>query len=40
MEKTYLQWNFINWITVVLMASIGMMAVGLIVSGIKQYNGS
>lgn len=24
MEKTYLHWNFPNWITVVLMAGIGM----------------
>lgn len=36
MEKTYLQWNIVNWITVVLMASVGAVAVGFIVAGLKQ----
>lgn len=36
MDKFYLQWNLINWITVVLMASIGMMAVGAVTAAIKS----
>jgi hypothetical protein len=37
--KFYLQWNIVNWITVVLMVSIGMLIVGMIASGIRQYSG-
>lgn len=37
MEKTYLQWNIVNWITVVLMASFGALVLGLVVSGLKTY---
>lgn len=40
MDRFYLQWNIVNWITVVLMASVGMMLVGSIVAGLRQYNGS
>jgi hypothetical protein len=36
--KFYLQWNIVNWITVVLMVSIGMLIVGMIASGIRQYS--
>ena len=32
MDRTYLQWNLPNWITVVLMASLGMVAVGAVTS--------
>ena len=39
MEKTYLQWNLPNWITVVLMASFGALFVGFVVAGIRAYNG-
>lgn len=35
--KFYLQWNIVNWITVVLMVSIGMLVVGCLASGIRQY---
>jgi hypothetical protein len=28
MEKTYLQWNVVNWITVMLMATVGVAIVG------------
>lgn len=38
MERSYLQWNIVNWITVVLMASIGMIAVGTVVAGIRHVN--
>jgi len=37
MERTYLQWNFANWITVLLMAGLGAVAIGVIVSGVKTY---
>lgn len=42
MEKVYLQWNVTNWVTVVLMASVGMLAVGAVMAGISAYrnNGS
>lgn len=36
--KFYLQWNIVNWITVVLMAAVGMMVVGAVVSSIRQFN--
>lgn len=38
-SRFYLQWNLVNWITVVLMASIGMMIVAALASGMRQYNG-
>lgn len=37
MERAYLQWNIPNWITVVLMASIGAIAVGTVASGLRRY---
>lgn len=37
MERTYLQWNLVNWITVVLMATLGAMLVGLIAASVKTY---
>jgi len=40
MEPVYLQWNIVNWITVVLMASVGMLFVGAIASGIRAYRGT
>lgn len=39
-ERFYLQWNIVNWITVVLMAAFGMFVVGMIASAIRHYNGS
>lgn len=39
MDRFYLQWNIVNWITVVLMAAVGMIAVGTIVAALRQYNG-
>jgi hypothetical protein len=38
-ERVYLQWNLINWVTVVLMAAIGMALVGFVASGVRQYTG-
>lgn len=40
MEKTYLQWNIVNWITVVLMASFGASVLALIYAGLKTYKGA
>lgn len=37
MERTYLQWNLVNWITIVLMASLGAMLIGFVVAGLKTY---
>jgi hypothetical protein len=39
MDRFYLQWNIVNWITVVLMAAVGMMLIGAVSSGIRQYSG-
>jgi hypothetical protein len=39
MDKFYLQWNLVNWVTVVLMASIGVLLIGAITNGVKQYAG-
>ena len=36
-ERFYLQWNLVNWITVVLMAMVGMILVGAIASAFRQY---
>lgn len=36
-DRFYLQWNLVNWITIVLMAAIGMMVVGAAASAIRQY---
>jgi len=40
MDRTYLQWNLVNWITVVLMAALGMFLAGAVTSGIRAYNGT
>lgn len=37
MEPVYLQWNIVNWITVVLMATVGMLIIGAIGSGFRAY---
>lgn len=37
MERTYLQWNIVNWITVVLMASFGAVVLGFVAAGLKSY---
>jgi hypothetical protein len=39
-EKTYLQWNLVNWITVVLMSTVGVAIVGAISSIVRQRNGT
>jgi hypothetical protein len=37
--KFYLQWNIVNWITVLLMAAVGFVLVGAIASACRQYSG-
>lgn len=37
MDRTYLQWNIVNWITVVLMASLGMLLIGAVSSGLRGF---
>lgn len=37
MERTYLQWNVVNWVTVVLMASLGATVIGFVMRGIETY---
>lgn len=39
MDKTYLQWNLVNWITVLLMAGLGAVFIGVVVSGLQTYSG-
>lgn len=36
--RFYLQWNLVNWITITLMFMSGMIVVGFIASGIRQYS--
>jgi hypothetical protein len=36
MEKTYLQWNVVNWITVVVMATVGVAVVGAATSFLRR----
>lgn len=36
MERTYLQWNFVNWITILLMVTGGWLIVGLISSAVRS----
>lgn len=38
MEKTYIQWNAVNWITIVLMASFGALFVGFVLAGLNSYS--
>lgn len=39
-ERFYLQWNLVNWVTVVLMATVGVLIVGAVASAIRQYGGA
>lgn len=39
MDKVYLQWNLVNWITVVIMASLGVVLFGIVASGVKTLRG-
>lgn len=37
MERVYLQWNLVNWITVVLMAALGAALVGITAAFLQTY---
>jgi hypothetical protein len=39
MERVYLQWNVVNWITVLIMVTGGWAVIGLISSAIKARQG-
>lgn len=39
MERVYIEWNIVNWITVVLMAAIGLAVVGFVSSAIQGARG-
>lgn len=36
MERAYLEWNIPNWITVILMVSVGTLALGFVSSAVKS----
>jgi hypothetical protein len=40
MERSYIQWNLPNWITIFLMAALSTAAIGAISSGIKASVGA
>jgi len=37
MEKAMIQWTIVNWITIVLMAALGAVFIGVVVSGLQSY---
>lgn len=37
MDKVYIQWNMVNWITIVLMVALGTMVTGFVVTGLNRY---
>jgi len=37
-ERFYLQWNIVNWITVVMMVLLGTVIVGALASLARQYS--
>lgn len=37
MEKTLIQWNLFNWLTVLIMVAVGMAVVGAGASFFRQY---
>lgn len=39
MEKTYLQWNVVNWITVLIMAAVGTAVFGAVASFVRKQRG-
>jgi len=38
-DKVLIEWNAVNWITIVLMASFGAVLLGVIMAGLKTYQG-
>lgn len=39
MERVYIQWNLINWITITLMAAIGMLGASAVARMIREKQG-
>lgn len=39
MERYYLQWNLVNWITIILMVSLGTVLFGFASSALRQFGG-
>lgn len=39
MDRVYLQWTMVNWITVVLMATLGYLVIGLVGQGFTRIKG-
>lgn len=39
-DKVYLNWTFENWVTITLMAFVGVFIVGMIASAIRHYSGT
>ena len=39
-DRVYLQWTVVNWITVLLMVSLGYLLIGLISKGLQNMKGS
>lgn len=40
MDRSYIQWNLPNWITIVLMVTVGTLFVGAISSAVKSAVGA
>lgn len=38
--KFYIQWNLVNWITIVMMVFAGMLLMGFVASALRQYAAS
>jgi hypothetical protein len=38
-ERTYIQWNLLNWVTIVLMAFAGMIFIALVSSAVRHHRG-
>jgi len=38
MEKVYIQWNMVNWITVILMVALGSALAGIVMSALGKYS--
>ncbi len=39
MDRVYLQWTVVNWITVLLMVSLGYLLIGLVGKGLARMKG-
>ena len=39
MERTLISWSLMNFVTIVLMAFLGWMIVGVVAQGVRKYSG-